>query len=551
MGMVETADLWWKNAVIYSLDVQTFADSNGDGVGDFQGLIENIDHLAGLGVTCIWLMPFFPTPDLDDGYDISDYYGVDPRLGSLGDFTEFIAVAQDRGLRVIADLVVNHTSSEHPWFRSSRSSPDSPYRDFYVWRDEVPEDGPKGLVFPGEQKELWTFDEEAGQYYLHRFYHHQPDLNVASPEVRREMRKIIGFWMAQGLSGFRVDAVPFLLELDGIDGEMETPPHDFLRDLRAFIGRRRGDAVLLGEVNLPPAQQREFFGDDDGDEMQVLFDFNGMQATYLAFARQDARPLVEALRNRCEVPDENAFATFLRNHDELTLDKLTDDERNEVFAAFGPDPDMQVYDRGLRRRLPSMLDGDQECLRMAYSLMFSMPGTPTIFYGEEIGMAENLAIDGRRAVRSPMQWRSTPSAGFSDAPPDQLTRPIPDDERFAPAAVNVEDQRADPDSLLNWFERLVRMRKDLPEVGLGRWDLLDAGDHSVIAIRYRWEGREVLAVHNVAARRIEVSIDVGDDRTTHDLLPFGSHHPPSNSEHGVITLELLPYGYRWIRLEEA
>ncbi len=288
-----TADLWWKNAIIYCLDVQTFADSNGDGCGDFAGLTRHVDDLAGLGVTCIWLMPFYPTADQDDGYDVADHYAIDPRLGTFGDFTEFMAVAKDRGMRVIADLVVNHTSDQHRWFQEARKSPDNPYRDFYVWQDEIPDDGPEGVVFPGDQTGVWTFEPEAGQYYLHRFYHHQPDLNVANGEVRDEIAKVIGFWLAQGLSGFRVDAVPFLLELDGIDEEMEVAPHDFLRDLRAFIQRRRGDAILLGEVNLPFEQQRQFFGDEDGDELNMLFDFVGMQATYLAMARSDARPLAQ------------------------------------------------------------------------------------------------------------------------------------------------------------------------------------------------------------------------------------------------------------------
>ena len=333
-------------------------------------------------------------------------------------------------MRVIVDLVVNHTSDQHPWFQSARRSRESRFRDFYVWRDEVPDDGPQGEVFPGRQGGIWSYDTEAGQYYLHRFYRHQPDLNIAAAEVRDEIRKLIGFWLAQNLSGFRVDAVPFLLEIDGIGEEMELDPHDYLRDLRAFLGRRSGEAILLGEVNLPAEEQRRFFGDEDGDELHLLFDFLVMQATYLAIARGDAEPIVRALRRRPSTPPEAAWATFLRNHDELTLDKLSDDERDEVFAAFGPDPDMQLYDRGLRRRLPTMLGGDQRWIRMAYSLMFSLPGTPTLFYGEEIGMGENLAVEERLAVRTPMQWTDGDTAGFSTAPPDALCRPLPTDERF-------------------------------------------------------------------------------------------------------------------------
>ena len=548
MSLAETADLWWKNAVIYCLDVQTFFDTDGDGIGDFAGLTEKVDYLAGLGVTCIWLMPIYPTADRDDGYDISEHYGIDARLGSFGDFTEFVRTARDRGIRVIVDLVVNHTSDQHPWFQSARRSRESRFRDFYVWRDEVPDDGPQGEVFPGRQGGIWSFDTEAGQYYLHRFYRHQPDLNIAAVEVRDEIRKLIGFWLAQDLSGFRVDAVPFLLEIDGIGEEMELDPHDYLRDLRAFLGRRSGEAILLGEVNLPAEEQRRFFGDEDGDELHLLFDFLVMQATYLAIARGDAEPIVRALRTRPSTPPEAAWATFLRNHDELTLDKLSDDERAEVFAAFGPDPDMQLYDRGLRRRLPTMLGGDQRWIRMAYSLMFSLPGTPTLFYGEEIGMGENLAVEERLAVRTPMQWADGATAGFSTAPPDALCRPLPTDERFAPAVVNVERQRTDPDSLLNWFERIIRLRKELPEIGWGTCTVLDAGESSVLVLRFDWHGRTVITAHNLARRgaiaRVPID-DAGPGTQLHELLQLSG---PVTIRNGRARLALRAHDHRWFRL---
>ena len=547
MSIPATADLWWKNAVVYCLDVQTFADSNGDGIGDFGGLTDHIDDIAGLGVTCIWLMPFCPSADRDDGYDVTDHYAIDPKLGTFGDFTEFMAVARDRGLRVIADLVVNHTSDQHHWFQTARRSRESRFRDFYVWQDEIPAGGPEGEVFPGEQNGVWTFDAEAGQYYLHRFYHHQPDLNIANPDVRDEIAKVIGFWLAQGLSGFRVDAVPFLLEADGIAQEMDVAPHQYLRDLRAFVQRRRGDAVLLGEVNLPFDQQRRFFGDEDGDELNMLFDFVGMQATYLAMAREDATPLAKALRRRPPTPEDAAFASFLRNHDELTLDKLTTAERDEVFAAFGPDPDMQLYGRGLRRRLPPMLDGDARRLRFAYSLMFSMPGTPTLFYGEEIGMGENLAIEGRLAVRTPMQWTGAPAAGFTTAPADAAVRPFPDGE-FGPANVNVAAQRRDPESLLNWFERLIRLRTSTPEIGWGDYAVLDAGDPAVLALRFRWDGRTTITLHNFAARATKATFAVGvrggvlRDR-------FGPA-PDAPIDEGRATVKLEAFGYRWLAAED-
>jgi maltose alpha-D-glucosyltransferase/alpha-amylase len=547
VGLDVTADLWWKNAVIYCLDVQTFVDSDGDGIGDFVGLTSKVDYLAGLGITCIWLMPFYPTADKDDGYDVVEQYAIDPRLGSFGDFTEFIRTARDRGIRVIADLVVNHTSDQHPWFQAARRSRESRFRQFYVWRDEIPADGPTGEVFPGRQEGVWSYDTDAGQYYLHRFYRHQPDLDVTSLAVREEIRKLIGFWLQQGLSGFRVDAVPFLLETDGAIDERGLDTHEYLRDLRAFLSRRQGDAILLGEVNLPEAEARRYFGDEDGDELHMLFDFIGMQAIWLSLARSDATALTTALSERPAIPHEAAWASFLRNHDELTLDKLSDGEREEVFAAFGPSPDMQLYGRGLRRRLPTMLQGDQQWIRMAYSLMFAMPGAPTLFYGEEIGMGENLEVEDRLAVRTPMQWSPGPTAGFSSAPPEALVRPFPADQEFAPAAVNVDRQRTDSASLLNWFERLIRLRKEVPEIGWGTWTVLPTSAEPVLVLRYDWHGRTVVTAHNLSTRtrRVDVILD-GVEGELRDLL---EPDRPAPIRSGAATIRLEARGYRWMRVD--
>ena len=348
MRITETSDLWWKSAVIYCLDVETFLDWNDDGKGDFPGLAQRLDYLHSLGVTCLWLMPFYPTPDRDDGYDIVDFYGVDERLGTLGDLVEVIRTARDRGMRVIADLVVNHTSDKHPWFKAARASRSSKYRDFYVWSDSPPKDAQAEPTFPDQETSVWTFDEQAGQYYLHRFYKHQPDLNVANPLVRDEIAKIMGFWVQLGLSGFRVDAVPFFIETMGVPGgEVALPePHEYLRDLRALLNRRVGDAILLGEVNLSHKDQLLFFGGAEGDELHMQFDFIGMQRLYLSLARADMRPLADALLTRPQPQPESQWASFVRNHDELTLDKLSEDERQEVFAAFGP----EARDAGLRAR---------------------------------------------------------------------------------------------------------------------------------------------------------------------------------------------------------
>ncbi|WP_165066789.1 alpha-amylase family protein [Marisediminicola senii] len=551
MRVTDTGDLWWKSAVVYCLDVETFMDWNNDGVGDFAGLAHRIDYLAELGVTCLWLMPFYPTPDRDDGYDITDFYGVDSRLGHLGDLVEVIRIAKDRGIRVIADLVINHTSDQHPWFKAARSSVTSPYRDFYVWRDEAPEEDAEP-VFPDQETSNWELDEKTGQYYQHIFYKHQPDLNVANPLVRDEIAKIMGVWLQLGLSGFRVDAVPFLLDTDGIVGGPEAlpDPHAYLRSLRAFLGRRTGDGVLLGEVNLPRDEQALYFGGadgEDGDELTMQFDFIAMQNLYLSMARQDATPLADALRSRPAGHPDSQWANFVRNHDELTLDKLSDAEREEVFAAFGPDESMQVYGRGLTRRLPPMVGGDPRRVRMVYSLLFTLPGTPVLFYGEEIGMGENLDLDGRLAVRTPMQWNAGKNGGFSAAKPSRMRTPIVEGG-FGPQHVNVETQRRDPDSLLNFIRSLVRHYRNSPEFGWGEFEVLDQALPSVLAHRLRWNGGEVIAVHNFSSEAKELSLDIpgiDGDASLNDMLDGGVIDLTA-SGHAVIPL--VGYGYRWLRV---
>ena len=548
MRASRAADLWWRVASIYCVDVEKYADSDGDGVGDFRGLTERLEHLDRLGVNCIWLMPFYPTAQRDDGYDITDYYSVDPRLGTLGDFVEFVRTARHHGMRVIADLVVNHTSDQHPWFQASKSSRDNPFRDWYVWRDRPPADGPQGVVFPGSQRGVWTRHRGTGQYYLHRFYPHQPDLNVTNPEVRDEIARVIGFWMELGLCGFRVDAVPFLLETDGtVDPSGLADPHDFLRDLRAFMHRRNGESVLLGEVNLPYNETMRFFG--DGDELTMCFDFIGMQAMYLALARGEASPLAHSLTDRPAAPQDGQWATFVRNHDELTLDKLTRSEREEVFAAFGPDPDMQIFDRGLRRRLPPMLAGDRDRIRMVYSLLYSLPGTPVLFYGEEIGMGENLDVPGRMAVRTPMQWAPGATAGFTDAAPRMIVAPVPDGE-FGPDRVSVADQLDDPDSLLSWFEMLNRRFRENPVLGLGEVTVLDVDEHAVLAHQVAADGDLVVALHNFSDRPVTVCValpDVDDGAELCDLLHRGAGTPEALSvSAGRLEIELGRYGCRWL-----
>jgi trehalose synthase len=547
--ITDTSDLWWKTAVIYCLDVQTFLDWNNDGRGDLVGLSQRLDYLHELGVTCLWLMPIYPSPDRDDGYDITDFYGVDSRIGTHGDFVEFLRTARDRGMRVILDLVVNHTSDKHPWFQSARSSRDSPYRDWYVWSDEPIDDSPKQVAFPDQETSIWQYDEKAGQFYLHRFYKFQPDLNTANPLVCDELAKVVGFWVELGVSGFRVDAVPFFIETLGEKPAKGAPrdPHDHLKELRAFLDRRIGDGMLLGEVNLPHKGQREFFGDEDGDELHMQFDFIAMQKLYVSLARADAAPLVEALLARPPIPRAAQWATFVRNHDELTLDKLTDAERAEVFAAFGPDPDMQIYGRGLRRRLPTMLGGDPRRLRMVYSLLFSLPGTPVLFYGEEIGMGENLAVEGRMAVRTPMQWTDGPNGGFSDAPARKLVRPVVDGG-FGPEFVNVSAQRHDPDSFLKFVTLLVQRYRECPELGWGDFEVLAQPHTAVLAHRLTWDEASLVALHNLGndALTVPLRLPAADGAAQLvDLLRDGSTDVDAK---GRAEVALEPYGFRWLRV---
>jgi trehalose synthase len=519
-------------------------------VGDLAGLAQRIDYLAELGVTCLWLMPFYPSPDRDDGYDITDHYGVDPRLGSHGDLVELVRTARDRGIRVIADLVVNHTSDRHPWFRSARSSTTSPFRDFYVWRSDPPPDTSDQVVFPDQEDGIWQLDDRTGEWYLHRFYKHQPDLNVTNPYVRDEIAKVIGFWLQLGLDGFRVDAVPFFLGTEGVD-EAEVKrfgdPHAYLRDLRALVGRRTGDGVLLGEVNLPHEQQLEYFGGPDGDELTMMFDFIGMQRLYLSLARADARPLAEALTSRPEIATQSQWATFVRNHDELTLDKLSDSERQEVFAAFGPEERMQLYGRGLKRRLPPMLGGDPRRLRMVYSLLFSLPGTPVLYYGEEIGMGEDLDADGRLAVRTPMQWTPDRNGGFSTAAPSRLVSPVVEGG-FGPQHVNVADQRRDPDSLWHFVATLARRYRECPELGWGRFAVLDQPHPQVLAHSCTWDEACTVAVHNLGPDGVTVPLTVPDAEAgwaLQDLLGTGTCEL---DERGRAEVTLEGYGYRWLRV---
>lgn len=552
MSLEATSDLWWKNTIVYCVDVQSFLDSTGDGTGDLDGLTQRIDYLAGIGITCLWLMPVYPSPERDHGYDVADYYGVASEYGSLGDLVELVRTARERGIRVIADLVVNHTSIDHPWFEAARSDPSSVYHDFYVWSDEKPPDADDGVIFPGKQKSVWSYDKAAGRWYMHRFMRHQPDLNINNPLVRNEIHKVIGFWLQLGLSGFRVDAVPYLIEQTGADNPAVSDPHDYLRNIRGFTQRRRGDSMLLAEANEPIDKLRSYFG-EHGEEMNMLFNFVGNQALLLSCARGSAEPLKEAMRSLPPIPPEAQWANFIKNHDEATLDKLTDAERDEVFAAFAPDETMRMFGRGIRRRFPSMVGGDRRRIEHAYSLLFSLPGTPVLLYGEEIGLGENLDLEGRVAVRAPMQWSDDSAAGFSAAPESALPRSPVREGPFGYRQLNVERQRENPDSLLNWMERAIRVRKEWPELGWGDWEVLETEDDAVLAHLATWDGGSVLAVHNFADRPARVRTRLpptnGEPRWRH---LFGSRDGEVPRVDGrIVDFELRGYGYHWFGRREG
>jgi trehalose synthase len=534
MRSAPTSDLWWKNAVIYCLDVETFHDADGDGCGDFAGLIERVDHASRLGASCVWLMPFYPTPNRDDGYDITDYLAVDPRLGDLGDVVDAIRHARDRGLRVILDLVVNHTSDEHPWFRAARADRASRYRDYYVWSDDPSAER-------GTTPQNWTWDDEAGQHYLHRFAAFQPDLNIANPAVRDEIAKTVGFWLTLGASGLRVDAVPFLVEDVGTDVDPGSAKR-WLHELREYAMRRRGDAMLMGEVNVALPDLESYF-EDRGDALHLQLGFLTNQRLWLSLARRDAAPLEDLIRRLPVPPRDAGWATFLRNHDELTLDRLDAAERDEVFAAFAPEERMRIYGHGIRRRAASMLGGDGPRLRMAWSLALSLPGTPVVLYGDEIGMGEDLELEGRMSVRTPMQWSPGPAAGFSAGRPEQLVRPVVGGA-FGPGEISVAVQQRAPDSLMRFVQRLIHERREAPELGWGASTLIENEPRALFARRSDWQESTVVVVHNLAAEPAAAELELGEDvEGVDDLLELREHRV----ERGVLRAELGPYGHLWLR----
>jgi maltose alpha-D-glucosyltransferase/alpha-amylase len=538
-------DLWYKNAIVYCLSVATYMDADGDGIGDFKGLIGRLDYLQGLGVTALWLMPFQPSPGRDGGYDIADYYNVDPRYGTLGDFVEFTHGCKQRGMRVLIDLAVNHTSNEHSWFREARRDSTSKYRDWYVWSKKKPQHAKDGVVFPGVQKSTWSRDDAAKCWYFHRFYDFQPDLNTSHPEVRAEILKIMGFWLQLGVSGFRMDAVPFVIATKGPEVVNPVEQYEMLRELREFLNWREGEAIVLGEANVLAKTDMDYFG-AQGERLQMMFNFQVNQNLFYALATADSRPLVKALEATKPRPATAQWGQFLRNHDELDLGRLTPQQRQAVFAAFAPDACMQLYQRGIRRRLAPMLQGDRRKLELSYSLMMTLPGTPVIRYGDEIGMGDDLALPERQSARTPMQWSAEPQGGFSTSTKPIL--PVISDGPYGYEHVNVAEQRRGPNSLLNWMERIIRMRKEVPEIGWGDFEVLRTGTPEILAIRYNWRDNSVAVVHNLGANPCEIRLSVGlKGRENVQLVNLLSTDHSLAEVSGKHRILLEPYGYRWYR----
>lgn len=534
--------LWYKNAIIYSLDVEVFRDSDGDGVGDLAGLIERLHYLAGLGVNCVWLQPFYDSPNRDDGYDVRNYYEVDKRLGDLGHFAALIDAADEVGIRIIIDLVVNHTSKEHEWFQKARKDKNSIYRDYYIWSDKKPDDDGEHAVLEELQNHSnWEYDRSAKAWYYHTFFSHQPDLNIANSAVREEIIRLMHFWLKLGISGFRLDATPHMFRAKGSE-KFEGDPLDVLKDFRQFTEIHNRDAILLAEVDVDPKKYGDFFGDQD--KMHMLFNFHLNNYIFLALAKEKAAPIKKAIKMLPKLAEREQMANFLRNHDELNLNQLTKSEQEEVFKAFAPEEDMKIFDHGIRRRLAPMLNNDRKRMENAYSLLFSLPGTPVLRYGQEIGMGDDLSQKERESVRTPMQWDSGPNGGFSENPKDEMVKNVISEGPFGYKKVNVIDQHRDAGSFLNWMSRAISFRKELVEIGYGKYEIVSVKNPGVLAICYRHQKRCTLLLHNLSRKEVHFSIDFDDPDDLVDVFGDQAYDPfDADSE----KINLSPYGYRWIR----
>ncbi len=538
--------LWYKDAIVYELHVRAFKDSNADGIGDFPGLLQKLDYLQDLGVTCLWLLPFFPSPLKDDGYDISDYTGVHSMYGTIADFEAFLSAAHDRDLQVIIELVVNHTSDQHPWFQTARQAPlGSPEREFYVWSDTAQKYKDARIIFTDTERSNWTWDTVANQYYWHRFFSHQPDLNYDNPRVIEEVLKVMRFWLDMGVDALRVDAIPYLVERDGTICENLPETHAVVKTLRREIDADYSCRALLAEANQWPTDVRPYFG--DGDECHMAFHFPLMPRIYMALRQEDRLPITDIIAQTPAIPDTCQWALFLRNHDELTLEMVTSDERDYMYLAYSADPRMRI-NLGIRRRLAPLVDNNRRRIELLNSLLFSFPGTPIIYYGDEIGMGDNIYLGDRNSVRTPMQWNGDRNAGFSTATPARLYSPVIMDPVWGYEAINVESQQGDPSSLLNWMRNMVALRKLFRVFGRGSIEFLDPPNRKVLAYLRQFEGEQVLCVANLSRFAQPVDLDLSKLEGTVPVEMLGYVEFPTVGRQ-LYRLTLAPYSFLWLELQ--
>ncbi len=536
--------LWYKDAIFYELHVKAYCDSNADGIGDFQGLISRLDHLRDLGVDCIWILPMYPSPLRDDGYDISDYYAIHPQYGSLQDFKEFLAAAHARGLRVLTELVINHTSDQHPWFQEARSAPDNPRRDWYVWSDSDERYPGVRIIFLDTEMSNWAWDPVSKSYYWHRFFSHQPDLNFDHPAVREEMWKVMQFWLDLGVDGFRVDAVPYLIEREGTSCENLPETHEVLKFLRRRLDEHYPDRVLLAEANMWPEDVRPYFG--DGDEFHMAFHFPIMPRMFMALRLEDRKPLVEIIDSTPPIPDSCQWGLFLRNHDELTLEMVTDIERDYMYQSYAQDPVARI-NLGIRRRLAPLLDGDRRRIELLNGLLMSLPGTPILYYGDEIGMGDNIYLGDRNGVRTPMQWSGGWNAGFSTTDPERLYHPVVSNPVYGYQSVNVEAQKRNGHSLLNWMRRLIAVRRSTRVFGRGAIQFLHPANHRVLAFLRSLGDEQILCVNNLSNSAQSAELDLKAFAGAIPTEMFGGSVFPRIRELPYV-LTLAPFGFYWFRL---
>ncbi len=540
-------ELWYKDVVIYELHVRAFADSNGDGIGDFRGLTSRLDYLQQLGVTALWLLPFYPSPLKDAGYDISDYTSINPDYGTMGDFTRFVREAHRRGMRVITELVVNHTSDQHPWFQRARSAPaGSPERDWYVWSDDETKYSGTRIIFTDTETSNWAWDPVAGQYYWHRFFSHQPDLNYENPEVRRGIERVMKFWFDKGVDGMRLDAVPYLREREGTNNENLPETHEVLKLWRAYVDEYYPDRMLLAEANQWPEDVREYFGDDD--ECHMAFHFPVMPRLFMALRQEDRRPIVDIMELTPDIPPASQWAVFLRNHDELTLEMVTDEERDYMYSIYATDPRMRV-NVGIRRRLAPLLDNNRRAMELLHGLLYSLPGTPILYYGDEIGMGDNIYLGDRDGVRTPMQWSGDRNGGFSKADPQRLYLPLIADPLYGFQAVNVEAQERSASSFLNWQRRMIAIRGRRTALGRGDLTMLHPTNRSVLAFIRRYGDEVMLVVANLSRFVQPVELDLSEFAGMRPIEVIGQTPFPPIDEHPYF-LTLGPHNFYWLDLHQ-